>query len=80
MGPRAFNPETGLINLGPFSDGEGFATWKLFTKDSMWGGFICGSTGSGKSRTIESICMAATVGRRDGVVRRRAERRAPRSC
>jgi hypothetical protein len=59
-GPKAaYDRGTGMINLGPFADGEGFAPWRLFTQDSMWGGFICGGTGSGKSRTIESICMAA---------------------
>lgn len=57
-GPGAFDSETGRVTLGPFSDGEGSASWRAMSKDSAWGGFICGGSGSGKSRTIESICMA----------------------
>jgi hypothetical protein len=58
-GPAAaFNPATGRVALGPFSDGEGVATWKAYTANRMWGGFMSGGTGSGKSRTIESIAFA----------------------
>lgn len=57
-GPDAFNPQTGCVNLGPYTDGEGVASWRAYTDNSFWGGFITGGTGSGKSRMIESIAMS----------------------
>jgi len=57
-GPEAFSPKTGRVNLGPFIDGEGIATWKAYTKNRLWGGYLCGITGTGKSRMIESICLS----------------------
>lgn len=57
-GPAAFNPDTGCVDLGPYTDGEGVASWRAYTDNSMWGGFITGGTGSGKSRMIESIAMS----------------------
>ena len=57
-GPSAFNSKTGRVNLGPFTDGEGVATWKAYTSNRLWGGFMSGGTGSGKSRTIESIAFS----------------------
>lgn len=60
-GPAAFNPETGRIDLGPYADGEGTASWRLYTEDSIWGGFIAGDPGSGKSRTFESLALAAAA-------------------
>lgn len=56
-GPSALGAD-GLIALGPFADGEGIAHWKAFTENRVWGGFLQGGTGSGKSRMIESIVMA----------------------
>ncbi|WP_433732556.1 hypothetical protein ACQP2Y_46725 (plasmid) [Actinoplanes sp. CA-051413] len=61
-GPEAgFNARTGAVNLGPFADGEGCACWRVYTRDSIWGGFIQGGTGSGKSRLIEQIAMSCAA-------------------
>lgn len=57
-GPAAFNPATGCVELGPYTDGEGVASWRAYTDNSLWGGFITGGTGSGKSRMIESVAMS----------------------
>ncbi len=51
--------EHGRILLGPHADGMGDATYRLFTRNSMWGGFVLGSIGSGKSRMIEEIALTA---------------------
>ncbi|MFG1846797.1 hypothetical protein [Micromonospora carbonacea] len=57
-GASAFDPATGRVALGPFADGEGVATWKAYSDNRLWGGFIQGGTGSGKSRMVESIALA----------------------
>ncbi|MCZ7440800.1 hypothetical protein O7598_31100 [Micromonospora sp. WMMC241] len=57
-GPSAFDPETGRVQLGPYADGEGTATWRAYTDNRLWGGFIQGGTGSGKSRLIDSLAMS----------------------
>jgi hypothetical protein len=57
-GPSAFNPQTGRVSVGPFADGEGVATVKAYTDNRMWGGYISGGTGSGKSRMLESIAFS----------------------
>lgn len=49
----------GRIMLGPHADGIGDATYRLYTRNSMWGGFVLGSIGSGKSRLIEEIALTA---------------------
>lgn len=49
----------GRIRLGPYADGEGEAMWRLYTQDSMWGGFLAGSTGSGKSSITDNLALAA---------------------
>jgi hypothetical protein len=45
----------GIIDFGVYADGNGRMPWKLFTKGSVWGGFIVGGIGSGKSRLMENI-------------------------
>ncbi|HEY9251595.1 MAG TPA: hypothetical protein VIP06_02970 [Nocardioides sp.] len=61
-GPKV---EDGVIKLGPYADGEGYANWRLWTSGevpnsgSAWGGFILGGMGSGKSRVMELITIAA---------------------
>jgi hypothetical protein len=61
-GPKV---EDGVIMLGPYADGEGYANWRLWTSGevpnsgSAWGGFILGGMGSGKSRVMELISIAA---------------------
>lgn len=57
-GPSAFDSTTGQVRLGPFADGEGVATWKAYTENRLWGGYLQGGTGSGKSRTLESIALS----------------------
>ncbi|WP_025273416.1 hypothetical protein [Haloglycomyces albus] len=50
-----FDTESGQIRLGPHTDGQGEATWRIFSKNSIWSGFICGQTGTGKSRDADVI-------------------------
>ncbi|MFI7608503.1 hypothetical protein ACIBTV_25585 [Micromonospora sp. NPDC049366] len=57
-GPEAFDPTTGYVHLGPFADGEGVAKWKAYRDNRLWGGFLQGGTGAGKSRTMESIALS----------------------
>ncbi|MEO3930931.1 hypothetical protein ABGB07_44880 [Micromonosporaceae bacterium B7E4] len=57
-GPSAFDSETGRVRLGPFADGEGTATWRAYTDNRLWGGFIQGGTGSGKSRLIDQLALS----------------------
>jgi hypothetical protein len=49
--------EDGKILLGLYADGIGEASFRLLSDDSMWGGFILGGTGSGKSRLLELIAV-----------------------
>lgn len=49
----------GRILLGPHADGDGEATWRLYTDNSMWSGYVLGSTGSGKSRLVEGVVLTA---------------------
>jgi hypothetical protein len=58
-GPElSFDSERGSVLLGPYIDGEGIARWSVYRKDGMFGGFIQGGIGSGKSRLIENIATA----------------------
>ncbi|WP_017590817.1 hypothetical protein [Nocardiopsis ganjiahuensis] len=45
------------IRMGPYADGDGQALWRLYTSDSIWGGFVAGSTGSGKSGLIDALAL-----------------------
>lgn len=54
----AFDGSRGSVVMGPFTDGEGHALWSTYRKDGMFGGFIQGGIGSGKSRLIETIALA----------------------
>lgn len=49
----------GRISYGLYADGCGYASMRLYTSDSMYGGFILGSQGSGKSRLVELIALSA---------------------
>lgn len=55
---KAFDPQTGSVNLGPFVDGEGVARFGVYKQDGIFGGYIQGGNGSGKSRMIDSIAMS----------------------
>lgn len=58
-GPQdGFDSTTGRVNLGPFVDGEGIAQWTVYRQDGMFGGYLQGGPGSGKSRMIEQIAMS----------------------
>lgn len=61
-GPAAgFDPVSGSVNLGPFVDGEGIAQWTVYRRDGMFGGYLQGAPGSGKSRMIEQIGMSCAA-------------------
>lgn len=51
------DPDTGvgLVHLGPYADGQGLAPWRVFTRQSVWGGALVGGIGSGKSRLMEAL-------------------------
>nr|MBA3488893.1 hypothetical protein [Longispora sp. (in: high G+C Gram-positive bacteria)] len=57
-GPSAFDSATGRVALGPHTDGEGTAWWRVYTHNSAWGGYMSGSSGSGKSRMFDSLAMS----------------------
>lgn len=58
-GPAAgFDPRTGSVNLGPFVDFEGIGQWSVYKRDGIFGGYLQGAPGSGKSRMIEQIAMS----------------------
>lgn len=60
--PRpTYDPAAGTIALGPYVDGEGVAEWLLHSDNGLWGGFLAGSTGSGKSRMLDSIALATAA-------------------
>jgi hypothetical protein len=63
-GPRRIVTDDGavLLGLGPYADGDGEAMWRLYTPGSMWGGFLLGGTGMGKSRVIENLVISAMSG------------------
>ena len=60
-GPN-YDAANGTIALGPYTDDDGIATWDLYVNNRMRGGALFGATGSGKSRTLDSLglSMAAT--------------------
>ncbi len=60
-GPAVF--EDGKVRLGPYVDGEGCASWTVYTEDRMKGGFLQGGSSAGKSRTVE--CIAVSVAASD---------------
>ncbi|MGI5122833.1 hypothetical protein ACQEU5_25280 [Marinactinospora thermotolerans] len=47
------------IRMGRYADGDGDALYKMYTTDSMWSGFVAGSTGSGKSGLIDALALGA---------------------
>lgn len=48
---------TGDITLGPYADGVGVKTWKVYRPNSLYGGYIFGDTGSGKSELLNLIAL-----------------------
>ncbi|MGW1059374.1 hypothetical protein [Micromonospora rubida] len=57
----AYDPMTGRVALGPYVDGDGYATWRVYTSNSIWGGFLVGAQGSGKTRMMEGIVMSVVA-------------------
>lgn len=55
---HSWDAERGSVKLGPFVDGEGIARWSVYRQDGIFGGFLQGAPGSGKSRMVEAIAMA----------------------
>ncbi len=61
-GPQAgFDSDRGAVNLGPFVDGEGVAQWSVYRQNGIFGGYLQGAPGSGKSRMIESVAMSCAA-------------------
>ncbi|SCL21538.1 hypothetical protein [Micromonospora inyonensis] len=60
-GPEAYNPTTGKVALGPHVDGDGYAQWRVYSSNSIWGGFLVGAQGSGKTRMMEGIVMSVVA-------------------
>jgi MarR family len=56
-----FDPAAGAVNLGPFVDDEGVAQWDVYRQNGIFGGFLQGDPGSGKSRMFESIAMSVAA-------------------
>jgi hypothetical protein len=57
----SFDPATGTVALGPLLRADGLARWRLYSHDRLWGGLLCGASGSGLSRTVESIAVSAAA-------------------
>lgn len=58
-GPRIVEENGNVyVELGPYSDGEGFERWLVSTPSGVAHGFALGSTGSGKSRLLDVIAIA----------------------
>lgn len=49
----------GRIGIGPYADGQGWGEWVLFAEDGMYSGLVIGSTGSGKSGTMNGLVASA---------------------
>lgn len=52
-----WDAKTGDITLGPYADGVGVKTWKVYRPNSLYGGYIFGDTGSGKSELLNLIAL-----------------------
>lgn len=57
----SYDEATGTVALGPFIDGDGVGRWRMYSSNRLWGGFLCGATGSGKSRVFDSLALAAAA-------------------
>lgn len=49
----------GMVEIGPYIDGEGRACWKVYSANRIHNGMVAGGTGAGKSRLLEGIAMGA---------------------
>ncbi|WP_020393447.1 hypothetical protein [Kribbella catacumbae] len=63
-GPKV---DEGVIQIGPYGDGEGCAGWRYWTRGevpmggSWWGGAIIAGMGSGKSRLMELLAVGTVA-------------------
>ncbi|MEU1761656.1 hypothetical protein [Micromonospora sp. NPDC005652] len=60
-GPDTYDRKTGKVALGPYVDGVGRAQWRVYSNNSIWGGFLVGGQGSGKTRMMEGIVMSVVA-------------------
>lgn len=57
----SFDASAGLVHLGPFADGEGLAPWRVYADHGVFGGFLVGDSGMGKSRAIDNIAASVSA-------------------
>jgi hypothetical protein len=54
----SFDAAAGAVNMGPFVDDEGVARWAVYRQNGIFGGFMQGDPGSGKSRLFEALALS----------------------
>jgi hypothetical protein len=52
-----WDPESGNISIGPYADGVGTHTWGLYRRNSLFGGYLFGAQGSGKSELLNLLAL-----------------------
>ncbi len=57
LGTPVWDAETGNITIGPYADGVGVHTWGLYRKNSLFGGYLFGAQGSGKSELLNLLAL-----------------------
>lgn len=57
FGSPVWDPDTGDITIGPYADGVGVHTWGLYRKNSLFGGYLFGAQGSGKSELLNLLAL-----------------------
>ncbi len=55
-GPRW--DDQGRILLGPYADGVGDAVWRTYVRNGLYGGFLLGAPGFGKTRLLELLAVS----------------------
>lgn len=57
--PQLAKGEPGTALIGLYADGQGYAPWKVFDRDGVWGGVIIAGIGAGKSSLMDVLAIAA---------------------
>lgn len=57
LGTPVWDPATGNITIGPYADGVGVHTWGLYRANSLFGGYLFGAQGSGKSELLNLLVL-----------------------